>query len=172
MANNYCHKPIGSAYDNNSEPFRKMMKSIKVVIVCIIWFILMLQGMLTANAGEIRLSDSEEELICRFANAAAGEDSPLASKLGIINVVLNRLAHSEYPDSVAEVIFEEGEFECVRNGRINNSFSHSATVSARDALRLALLGRDPTEGALNFADGRKETLQGEITFEAGGFLFG
>ncbi len=149
-----------------------MMKRFKIFLVSVLSVLLIFPLMLTASASEIRLSDSEEELICRFSNAAAGEDAPLASKVGIINVVLNRLAHSEYPDSVTAVIFEEGEFECVRNGRINDSFSHSATVSARDALRLALLGRDPTEGALNFADGRKQTLQGEITFEAGGFLFG
>lgn len=121
---------------------------------------------------DIGLSGSEEELICRFANAEAGENAPIAVKLGVINVVLNRLASGEYPDVLSEVIFQPGAFECVGNGRINFSFPHTATVSARDALRLALLGRDPTEGALNFSRRSDTPPPFKVSFEAGGYLFG
>ena len=117
------------------------------------------------------LSAAEENLICRFAEAACGEEAPLAAKLGAVNVLLNRLADSSFPDTVAEVIFE-GEFECVENGAINGAVSSVNAVSAADALYLALCGHDPTGGAIYFAE-KDGNLKGlGITFEAGRFVFG
>ncbi len=118
------------------------------------------------------LNAAEENLICRFADAACGEDAPLAAKLGAVNVILNRLADSNFPDTVTEVIFDEGEFECVEKGLLNKSFSESSAVSADDALRLALMGHDPTGGATLFAEKDDIPGQMDITFEAGRFVFG
>lgn len=126
---------------------------------------------MSASAESVQLSAAEENLICRFAEAACGEDAPLAAKLGAVNVILNRLADSSFPDTVAQVIFE-GEFECVRNGSVNEAFSDSAAVSAADALYLALSGHDPTGGATFFAE-KDDNFSGfSITFEAGRFVFG
>ena len=146
------------------------MKRISTLLISVLSLMLMLS--VKCHGVNVQLSDSEVELICRFANAAVGEDAPLAVKLGAVNVVLNRLAHSDHPDSVTEVIFQRGAFQCVEDGRINSSFSHSATESARDALRLALLGRDPTEGALYFTHHSDDPLPHKVSFEAGGYLFG
>ena len=130
----------------------------------------MCAAMPAAAQGEA-LSAAEENLICRFACAACGEDAPLAAKLGVVNVILNRLADSSFPDTVAEVIFE-GEFECVRDGGINEAISKSAAVSAADALFLARSGHDPTGGATYFAEKDSINAGFGITFEAGRFVFG
>ena len=169
MVNNYCHISRPSAYTILASHSAQKMKRFIILIS-----VLSLASLLTFNCSgiDLRLSDSEEELICRFANAEADENAPIAVKLGVIRVALNRLADSGYPDSLAEVIFQPGAFECVGNGRINFSFSHSAVVSARDALRLALLGRDPTEGALNFSPPSDTPPPFKVSFEAGGYLFG
>lgn len=144
----------------------------KKTIVFIILAMVMMNSVFSSFASDVRLSASEEELICRFANAAVGEDAPLAAKLGVINIVLNRLAHGDFPDTVTEVIYGSDEFECVKDGRIDKAFSLSAVDSARDALGLALLGRDPTEGALYFTHMRSGLPLSEMTFTAGGFAFG
>lgn len=146
------------------------MKFRKRIVGIVVMFGIMLAGV-SASASQVELSAAEENLICRFAEAACGEDAPLAAKLGVVNVILNRLADSGFPDAVTEVIFE-GEFECVRNGSINEAFSDSAAVSAADALYLALSGHDPTGGATYFAE-KDDVYTGlSITFEAGRFVFG
>ncbi len=135
--------------------------------------VLTIWTVISASAAETEgLTAAEENLICRFADAACGEEAPLAAKLGCINVVLNRVADSGFPNSIAGVIFEEGAFDCVKQGRMNDAFTVSAAVSARDALGLALLGKDPTGGALYFADKRQGPLPQMISFEAGNFVFG
>ena len=126
---------------------------------------------LPSAAEEAVLSAAEENLICRFACAACGEEAPLAAKLGVVNVILNRLADSRFPDTIAEVIFE-GKFKCVEDGTINDAFSESAAVSAADALFLARSGHDPTGGATFFAEKDDDFSRLGITFEAGRFVFG
>jgi len=59
-------------------------------------------------------------------------------------VVLNRVESELFPDTLAEVIYEPGQFEPVANGQINLE----PTESALEAARLAAAGDDPTGGAL------------------------
>lgn len=125
----------------------------------------------TSSAKEVMLTESEENLICRFAVAACGEDAPLAAKLGAVNVILNRLADSRFPQSVAQVIYNGG-FECVENGLISQGFSRDDAVSAADALYLALRGHDPTGGAIYFAEKGDSHVDFSISFEVGKFVFG
>lgn len=122
-------------------------------------------------AQKIRLTAAEEGLICRFIDAACGEEAPLAAKIGVANVVLRRLADSNFPDTVTEVIFE-GEFECVKNGELEKAYSSSSAVSAEDALALAISGQDPTGSAVYFAEKNGGEYEFSITFEAGRFVFG
>ncbi len=123
------------------------------------------------SAEDIPLTEAEENLICRFTMAACGEEAPLAAKIGVVNVILMRLADSSFPNTVTEVIYK-GEFECVKNGDLDKAFSSASAVSAENALRVALSGHDPTGGALYFADKSDENNHISVTFEAGRFVFG
>ena len=126
---------------------------------------------LPAASQNISLTEAEENLICRFVVAACGEDAPLAAKIGVVNVILMRLADSRFPDNVTEVIFE-GEFECVDNGRLDMALSEVSAASAENALRVALSGHDPTGGAIYFAEKSDSKNDWSLTFEAGNFVFG
>ena len=58
---------------------------------------------------------------------------PMAGMIGVGNVVLNRL-HDEYGrfgSSVAEVVFQPGQFDVVNNGTIYNLPSEDALVAAK-----------------------------------------
>lgn len=63
-------------------------------------------------------------------------------------VILNRVAHSSFPNTIAGVIYQPGAFTAVSDGQINVAIEESSTVvkAARDALN----GWDPTEGAIYY----------------------
>jgi N-acetylmuramoyl-L-alanine amidase len=68
-------------------------------------------------------------------------------------VVLNKVRHPSFPNSIAGVIYQPGAFESVANGQINLL----PTVSAINAARDALNGWNPTGGAIYFFNPAKTT---------------
>ena len=81
---------------------------------------------------------------------AGGEDEE--GKLLVANVVLNRVASEEFPNTVTEVVFQQDngttQFSPVRNGRYWAVKISEETVSA---VERALQGEDISRGALYFA---------------------
>ncbi len=100
---------------------------------------------------EISLSQEDYENLLHIVEAeASGEDE--TGKLLVANVVLNRVASEDFPDTVTEVIFqrENGvtQFSPVANGRFYTVKISEETVSA---VERALAGEDYSKGALYFA---------------------
>ena len=87
------------------------------------------------------------DTLCRIVEAeASGED--MVGKIMVANVILNRVAHEKFPDSVYEVVYAKGQFSPVSNGRINRVTPSGET---KDAVERALSGEDYSNGALYFA---------------------
>lgn len=61
-------------------------------------------------------------------------------------VVLNRVKHSSFPNSIAGVIYQNGAFTAVDDGQINMSPTNSCVKAAKDALN----GWDPSGGAIYY----------------------
>ena len=61
-------------------------------------------------------------------------------------VVLNRVKHSSFPNSIAGVIYQSGAFTAVDDGQINLSPTDSCVRAAKDALN----GWDPSGGAIYY----------------------
>lgn len=61
-------------------------------------------------------------------------------------VVLNRVKHSSFPNSIAGVIYQKGAFTAVDDGQINLSPSDSSIKAAKDAMN----GWDPSGGAIYY----------------------
>ncbi|MGN0107910.1 MAG: cell wall hydrolase, partial [Hominilimicola sp.] len=61
-------------------------------------------------------------------------------------VVLNRVKHSSFPNTIAGVIYQPGAFTAVDDGQINVAIESSCFNAARDALN----GWDPTGGAIYY----------------------
>lgn len=63
-------------------------------------------------------------------------------------VILNRVSSSNFPNTIAGVIYEKGAFTAVSDGQINVPLDENSTVvkAAQDALN----GWDPTNGALYY----------------------
>lgn len=61
-------------------------------------------------------SSSEIYMMAKLAMAEA-EGEPVETKAMVIQVVLNRVYDEEFPNNIIDVIYEEGQFTPVSNGR-------------------------------------------------------
>lgn len=75
---------------------------------------------------------------------ARGEN--FKGQVAVAAVVLNRVNDYRFPSTIRDVVLEQGQFTSVCDGQINYYYSDSALKAAK----LALLGYDPTGGALFF----------------------
>lgn len=96
--------------------------------------------------------NSNLNLLARLISAEA-RGEPYVGQVAVGAVVLNRVRHPGFPNSIPGVIYQPGAFESVSNGQINLSPTTSAINAARDALN----GWDPTGGALYFFNPAKTT---------------
>lgn len=78
---------------------------------------------------------------------------PYNGQVAVGAVVLNRTRSGEFPDTIAGVIYQPGQFESVGNRYFNSEPGQTAINAALDALR----GWDPSGGALYFFDPSKVT---------------
>ena len=86
--------------------------------------------------------------LARVICAESGGE-PLEGQIAVGNVVLNRVASPDFPDTIPEVIFdaEDGvQFEPVANGTVANEPSDLS----REAARRALAGENTAGGSLYF----------------------
>lgn len=105
----------------------------------------------TASLLKYQLCEEDYDILLRIVEAeAGGEDSE--GKLLVANVVLNRVNHEEFPDTVSEVVTQHSDgvyqFSPVGSGSIWNVRVSEDTVSA---VQRALEGEDISRGALYFA---------------------
>lgn len=82
---------------------------------------------------------------------ARGE--PYIGQVAVGAVVLNRVNHPSFPNTIAGVIFQPGAFSAVSDGQMFLPPNSTAIRAAEDALN----GWDPTGGALYYYNPRKTT---------------
>ena len=75
---------------------------------------------------------------------ARGE--PYSGQVAVAAVVLNRVEHSSFPNTVAGVIYQSGAFDVVSDGQINLTPDSTAIKAAQDAIN----GWDPSYGAIYY----------------------
>lgn len=99
----------------------------------------------------ILINSEDYEMLLRIVEAEAGGEDQ-TGKLLVANVVLNRVADEDFPDSVTEVVLQSSggvtQFSPVSTGRIWKTEISTDTV---EAVERALGGEDLSEGALFFA---------------------
>lgn len=67
-------------------------------------------------------------------------------QVAVAAVVLNRVKSSNFPNTVAGVIYQKGAFDAVGDGQVNLSPDSTARSAAQDALN----GWDPSNGAIYY----------------------
>ena len=84
-------------------------------------------------------------LLARLISAEA-RGEPYAGQVAVGAVVLNRVEHPSFPNTISEVIFQPGAFSCMLDGQWDEPVADSAYQAARDALA----GADPSGGAIYY----------------------
>ncbi|MBR0467170.1 MAG: spore cortex-lytic enzyme [Clostridia bacterium] len=97
-------------------------------------------------------SSSDTELLAKIISGEARGESYLG-QVAVGAVVLNRVVHPSFPDTVAGVIFQHGAFTAVSDGQ----FYNEPTASAYKAASAALSGIDPTSGAIYYYNPKTAT---------------
>lgn len=95
------------------------------------------------------VTQGELDLLARvISGEARGE--PLLGQVAVGAVIINRVLHPSFPNTLQEVIYQPNQFSAVFDGQ----FNHAPTTASYIAARRALDGEDPTMGSLYFYNPR------------------
>lgn len=97
------------------------------------------------SGGSGRASSSQVDLLARLISAEA-RGEPYSGQVAVGAVVLNRIKHPSFPNTLPGVIYQSGAFTCITDGQFNQPVAESAYRAARDALN----GVDPSGGAIYY----------------------
>ncbi len=94
------------------------------------------------------------ELLARAVNGEA-RGEVYEGQVAVAAVILNRVDHPSFPNTIAGVIYQPGAFTAVSDGQIDVPISHNSTVYK--ACQDAMNGWDPSGGAIYYYNPRTAT---------------
>lgn len=97
-------------------------------------------------------TSSDYELLARVISAEARGEEYLG-QVTVGAVILNRIEHPSFPDTLSGVVYQRGAFSCLDDGQFYEPIDDSAYRAARDALN----GLDPSGGAIYYYNPAKAT---------------
>lgn len=123
---------------------KKIIIAIGMLIVIILLTIFTIPNNENAASGG---QTSDIQLLARAINGEARGEN-YEGQVAVGAVILNRVKHPDFPNTIAGVIYEPGAFTAVSDGQINHPISEDSTVykAARDAMN----GWDPTNGCVYY----------------------
>ena len=98
---------------------------------------------INTQSGDVGSADYR--LLARIISAEA-RGEPYIGQVAVGAVVLNRIEHPSFPDTMAGVVYQKGAFSCLTDGQFDKPIADSAYAAARDALN----GMDPSDGAIYY----------------------
>lgn len=110
-------------------------------------------GMIKVNAGDtpLLITEEDKEVLLRIVEAEATCED-VKGRMLVANVILNRVVSEKFPDSIAEVVFQNNgvtyQFAPIKDGRYWTVKVSEQTV---EAVERVLAGEDESRGALYFA---------------------
>lgn len=103
-----------------------------------------------SSSGSTQYSSSDVELLAKVISAEARGES-YEGQVAVGAVILNRVAHPSFPDSISGVVYQKGAFSCVND---SNWYAEVADSSKRAAID-AINGWDPSGGAIYYFNASK-----------------
>ena len=104
------------------------------------------------SGGYGNYSEADFNLLARIISAEA-RGEPYMGQVAVGAVILNRVEHPSFPNTLAGVIYQPGAFSCLYDGQVNAAVSDSAYRAAREAIN----GSDPSGGAIYYYNPAKST---------------
>lgn len=100
----------------------------------------------SSNKGNSSSSNNTDlNLLSKLVNAEA-RGEPYKGMVAVAASVLNRVADSRFPNTIAGVIYQSGAYTCVSDGQINLAGTEQSKKAAQDAIN----GWDPTSGCIYY----------------------
>ena len=99
----------------------------------------------TGNSGGGAAQSGDLYLLARLISAEA-RGEPYIGQVAVGAVVLNRIDHPSFPNSLSGVIYQPDAFTCMYDGQFDQPISESAYRAAQEALN----GYDPSYGAIYY----------------------
>ena len=131
------------------------MKNIIKILVLFLMLLIILIGIIILDEKEINQNvsyaassnTSDIQLMARAINGEA-RGEPYEGQVAVGAVILNRVKSSQFPNTIAGVIYQSGAFTAVADGQINVPIEEGSSVykAARDAMN----GWDPTGGCIYY----------------------
>lgn len=90
-------------------------------------------------------SSSDIELLAKVISAEA-RGEPYEGQVAVGAVILNRVKHPSFPNSISGVVYQKGAFSCVNDSNWYAAVADSARRAAQDAIN----GWDPSGGAIYY----------------------
>ncbi len=128
---------------------KKKLKSFFKIILPLIFLLLLIFFIFFTGEGLFQEdvsyaasgSTSDLQLMARAINGEA-RGEPYEGQVAVGAVILNRVKSSQFPNTIAGVIYQSGAFTAVADGQINQPIAEDSTVykAAQDAMN----GWDPT----------------------------
>ena len=131
-----------------------MKNIIKIIMLFILLVIAIISIVILSNdVGEQNISyaassnTSDIQLMARAINGEA-RGEPYEGQVAVGAVILNRVKSSQFPNTIAGVIYQSGAFTAVADGQINVPIEEGSSVykAAKDAMN----GWDPTGGCIYY----------------------
>lgn len=97
------------------------------------------------EGGSSGSGEGDIDLLARLISAEA-RGEPYEGQVAVGAVVLNRVEHASFPNSISGVIYQSGAFSCLDDGQFDEPVAESAYRAAQDALN----GWDPSSGAIYY----------------------
>ena len=100
---------------------------------------------ISSGSSSVSATNNNINLLARIISAEA-RGEPYTGQVAVGAVILNRVKHPSFPNTLSGVIYQNGAFTAIVDGQINQPVASSAYNAARDALN----GWDPTGGCIYY----------------------
>ncbi len=101
----------------------------------------------TNSDAETARSGNDMQLLARAVNGEARGEI-YEGQVAVAAVILNRVKHPSFPNTISGVIYQPGAFTAVSDGQINEPIAENSTVYK--ACEDAMNGWDPSGGAIYY----------------------
>lgn len=102
-------------------------------------------GISSSSSSSDKFTSNDVYLLAKVIAAEARGES-YTGQVAVGAVILNRVEHSSFPDSISGVVYQAGAFSCVTDSNWKVEPTDTAKKAARDAIN----GWDPTGGAIYY----------------------
>ena len=111
-------------------------------------------GIQNSSTGSTGSYTNDQYLLARIISAEA-RGEPYSGQVAVGAVVLNRVKHPSFPNTISGVVYQKGAFTAIVDGQFNEPIADSAFKAAKDAMN----GWDPSGGAIYYYNPERTTNQ-------------